>query len=152
MTYKWKLDGLYSVPAQDAGAELERICDQRGGMEAADIVDESRPETAVLHPCFEWDDPTAAEKWREQQARNLCCCLVAVEDTQSASAPVEVRAFVHVGQSYQHISVVVNDEEKYAELEATVLRELRAIVERNRILADRPALKALFSAIDAATA
>ncbi len=151
MTYQWKLPGVYSVPAQDAGAELDRIYLQRGKMDAADIVDESRPENAVLHPCFEWRDSVAAEKWREQQARNICCCLVTVSETADA-APIRARTFVHVKNTYRPMTVVVSDKDAMEELAASVLRELRAITEKNRILQDSPLLRDIFLAIETASA
>lgn len=73
MVFEWKMKGLYPVAAQAAGMELERIYKDHGRCDAADVVDESRPEEAVLHPCFEWRDHVAAEFYRQQQARNLAC-------------------------------------------------------------------------------
>ncbi len=60
-----------NVEAQDAGEELERINEKYGQTTASNVVDESRPEEAVLHEAFEWDDEVAAEKHRETQARSL---------------------------------------------------------------------------------
>jgi len=151
MTYKWKLRGMYSVPAQVAGEELGRIYQERGKMDAADIVDESRPEDAVLHPCFEWRDPVAAEKWREQQARTMCGCLVTVSESASP-APVEVRTFVHVKSTYRPMTVVVNDKDAMEELAVEALREFRAVAEKNQILHDTPLLREIFAAIESATA
>lgn len=59
------------VSAQEAGEELQRIREERGRLTPATVVDESRPEDAVLHPVFEWRDPVAAEQWREHQAATL---------------------------------------------------------------------------------
>jgi len=151
LTYQWKLPGIYDVPAKDAGEELDRIYHQRGKMDAADVVDESRPEDAVLHPCFEWRDSVAAEKWREQQARNLINCVV-VRDEKPDSPPVEVRAFVHVCGTYQPTEVVINDDEKYMEHIRNIIRELKAFREKHDAYADRPELRSIFNAIDAATA
>ena len=67
MIYKWKVAGLMPVDAQTAGEELNRIYTKNGALNPADIVDESRPEDAPLHDCFEWRDDVAAEKYREQQ-------------------------------------------------------------------------------------
>jgi hypothetical protein len=35
------------------------------------VVEDARPPDAALHWAFEWDNPTAAEKYREEQARHL---------------------------------------------------------------------------------
>lgn len=149
LIYQWKLGNLYPVPAQEAGTELARIYQERGRLEAADVVAESRPETAVLHPCFEWEDTVAAEKWREHQARGICQCLVTVEERGDAK-PLEVRAFFHAQGSYHPTPVIIREEDKYNDLYQSALRDLLAIREKFSMLSDREELRAVFSAIDAA--
>lgn len=61
----------FGLPAQVAGEELERIKAQHGLLIPATVVEEARPVEAVLHPAFEWQDPIAAEHWREHQASSL---------------------------------------------------------------------------------
>lgn len=61
----------FGIDAQEAGEELERIKQRDGTIVPEAVVDEARPEEAVLHPAFEWEDPVAAEKYRVIQARQL---------------------------------------------------------------------------------
>lgn len=110
MIYQWKLPGMYDVSAQTAGETLQDIYDRKGELQAADVVEESRPETAPLHPCFEWDDPKAAELWREQQARAMIGLIVTVQETAKPE-PVEARAFVHVVDSYHPTQLVIQKPE-----------------------------------------
>lgn len=124
MVYSWKLPGLYSVDAQSAGEELERIYENKGRLEPKEIVDESRTENAPLHPCFEWNDTVAAEKYRETQAQGIVRSIVVVHENQN-NEPVEVRAFVNVQETYRPIEVVVNSEEQTKELLESALAELR---------------------------
>lgn len=133
MIYRWKLDGLYPMPAQTAGEELDRIYNKRGKMDARDVVDEARPETAVLHPCFEWRDPVAAELWREQQARNLIGCVVTVAET-SGKEPVEVRAYIQASDSYRPTNVVVSHPDMRAEMERNAMRDMEAFKKRYAVL------------------
>lgn len=122
MVYQWKLPGVVPVDAQTAGDELERIYQQRGNIEPSTVVNESRPASAPLHSCFEWDDVVAAEKYRESQAGYIIRSIVTVcEDTLE---PVVTRAFVSVTDGYKPISVVVNTPDEYDTLLATALREL----------------------------
>ncbi len=151
LVFEWKMKGLYPVAAQAAGMELERIYKDYGRCDAADVVDESRPEEAVLHPCFEWRDHVAAEFYRQQQARNLVGCIVTVEEPQK-NERVEVRAFAHVSGTYTPMTVVVRDQDKRAELVEKTLREFRAIRDKANIISDEPRLMGIFQAIDAATA
>lgn len=125
MVYQWKLDGLYPVEAQRAGEEIERIYHKRGQCDAKDVVDESRPESAALHPCFEWNDPVAAELWREQQARGIINCIVTVSETKSGE-PVEVRAFPHVSDTYRPLSVVLESKDMETEMKESAMREFLA--------------------------
>ena len=125
MVYQFKLPGLYPVSAQKAGEELHRIYTDKGQLKPADIVDESRPESAPLHPCFEWDDEVAAEKYREVQAGNLIRSITVVHETPTHE-PVEVRAFVKPLESYTPIEVVVNSEEQMTALLESALAELKA--------------------------
>ena len=147
MIYKWKVAGLMPVDAQTAGEELNRIYTKNGALNPSDIVDESRPEDAPLHDCFEWRDDVAAEKYRELQAQAIVRAIVAVNE--DVSKPESVRAFVHVRNTYEPISVVVNDAEKMQEVLQTALRELAAFRRKYETLSE---LAPVFRAIDELTA
>lgn len=125
MVYSWKIPSLYPIEAQQAGEELSRIHNQRGCLTPKAIVDESRPEDAALHPVFEWDDWKAAENWREQQARQLVCCIVTQQETEKRE-PVEVRAFVHVQDSYQPVQVALTVPDMRAEVLKDTLESAEA--------------------------
>lgn len=140
--YRWKTPELFSVDANDAKAELDRIGGKYGSFKASDIVEESRPEDAVLHGCFEWDDGVAAEKYREQQARYIVKNITVV--SESGNTEESVRAFVHVKQAYRPIQVVLSDKEMKEELLAIALRELEAFARKYRTLKE---LAPVFEAI-----
>ena len=143
MVFRWKLDGLYPVDAQTAGEELERIYQQRGALVPAEVVEESKPADAPLHPCFEWNDEAAAQKYREQQARTLIGCIVEVRPPEEG--PTEVRAFVRAQSSYHPVRVVLDDETKREEMLGAALRELGWF---RRKYANLTALSAVMEAID----
>lgn len=139
--YEWKMSGLFNVDANDAGAELERIYEKHGSIEPAQVVEESRPKKAPLHSCFEWDDATAAEKYREQQARCIIANVMVVGQPESDTF---TRAFVHVEQKYQPLYVVLESADKTAELLQTAMRELRTFEAKYRELSQ---LTPVFQAI-----
>ncbi len=136
MVYEWKIPGLYEVPAQKAGEELTRIYDKRGELEAAGVVEESRPEKAVLHPCFEWRDPVAAELWRQQQARCLIGCIVTVKETKTGGeAPT--RAFVYItNEGYTPIDVALKSEDKTEALKQSAFREMMSFQQKFRTVSE----------------
>lgn len=148
LVYQWKIEGIYPVPAQEAGEEIGRIYGKRGALEAADVVDESRPEDAVLHPCFEWRDPVAAELYQEHQARGIMNCIITVKETKSGDT-TPTRAFVHVLDGYTPVDVVLKTPDKRAELEQSALREMKAFQENFRIISElAPLLTPAFEGID----
>ena len=143
MTYQWKIPTM-PVDADSAGNELERICQKNNGsLLAKDVVEESRPETAVLHKCFEWEDAVAAERFREVQAGNIIRNITVVHSEEGCE-PTEVRAFVSVQKSYQPIQVVLSDRGKAEELLRSALRELSAFQMKYSSLSG---LAAVFDAI-----
>lgn len=100
--YGWA-DGLHhKTNAAAAAVELERIRKERG-LTATAVIEESRPETAPLHNEFEWNDETAANKFRLDQARHLIRDVLVV---RAGEKPVPM--FVHVkndGNSGNYIPV-----------------------------------------------
>lgn len=123
MEFSWKVASLMPVDAQTAGDELSRIYAETGALEPAEIVKQSKPTDAPLHPCFEWDDTKAAEKYRCTQAANIIRCLTVTAETETQDAR-EVRAFVHAERTYRPIELVVNRPEWREEMLRNALSEL----------------------------
>lgn len=79
--------------AQTYGDSLQRLAERYGGrLDAEIVVEASRNPASPLHEWFEWDDSTAAEEYRKEQARALIRAIVICEKNPR----VEVRAFHHV--------------------------------------------------------
>ena len=145
MIYKWKLPGVIPVDAQIAGSELDRICKKNGGLRPADVVDESRPEEAPLHGCFEWDDRLAAEQYRQTQAQFIIRSITTEVKTLSRE-PIEVRAFFRTETTgYQPIEVVMQTQSETEALLSAALGELRAFRRKYETLSQ---LSEVFRAID----
>lgn len=145
MVYKWKIEGVVSADAQTAGEEFDRLYQENGRLLPQDVVDASRESNAPLHNCFEWDDAIAAEKYRCNQAADMIRLIVVHEEEQSVK-PSNVRAFVHIRDSYNPISVVLNSEEQMNELLQSALRELSAFKAKYNSLSK---LRPVFDAIEA---
>jgi hypothetical protein len=109
MIYEWKIK-KYSVDAQVAGEELERIAEKRTLTPEA-VVEESTHKAAPLHNEFEWNNKTAAHEYRKCQAQDLIRNIVTVTIEER---PVEAtRAFVNIiteeDRGYIPIDVVIKD-------------------------------------------
>ena len=127
MDYQWKTGYFSKVKAQAAGEELERIVAEGKPLKAGVIVDESRPDTAVLHNCFDWDDKSAAEKHRQHQARVLVGNLVTVkicESDESEDSVVQIRAYHHVADEYRHVSAIKSRRDYSDELTGQMIRDI----------------------------
>ena len=82
--------------AQKFGERIGMIIEENdGSIIAAQVVDDAKDRTSPLHDFFEWDDKTAAERYRLKQACYLLRSIevvVKMKDGQENS----VRAFHHV--------------------------------------------------------
>lgn len=143
MIYKWKFENLFPVDPQKAGEELNRIYQERGALNPSDIVEESKDENAPLHPCFEWNDTIAANKYREGQAATIVRAIITEPDIATGTTE-EVRAFVHVQATYRPIQIVVDEEAMMQELLESALRELSSFQKKYSTLS---ALNPVFEAI-----
>ena len=100
--YKPTYFGARKVKADVVGQALEQL-DATGSLTAKRVVDAARPEGAPLHPEFEWDDPKAAEAYRENQARSLIRAIEVIVEAQGPEQPREIRpAFIHVPAQVPH--------------------------------------------------
>ena len=68
-SYSWRNIG-YPVKAEDAGTELERIQAKYGEVTPKNLLDESRPVTAVMHNCYEWDDSKSSREVEASAVEN----------------------------------------------------------------------------------
>ena len=145
MVYKWKTGYHNKIPASVAGEVLTKLSEE-GRLTARDLVEESRPETAPLHSAFEWDDTEAAERWREQQGRNLIGAIVIQREEQKDAQPV--RAFFVVeptSSNYESVTVIMRDEDLRKKLFENAKKELAAFRAKYRSLQE---FAKLFGEID----
>lgn len=128
--YEWasKTIGFKPIDANATGNELERIRKAHGELNPVTVLDESRPEDAVLHPCFEWDNEAAAGKWRLRQARKIVQCIGVRYKTEDGGEGEVKRYYVSVkkagSRSYVRIPEALADDE----MRALVLKELQLAI------------------------
>ena len=151
-----------SLPAQSVGEELERIREKHEGVLKAEIVvDESRPQDAVLHEELDLhvSDAERAECWSRHKARNIINVVTIVpppvpDGKDSAKQDEPVRAYVNVvdgsvvepeSRSYMSIQDVLSDPKRRANLVQRALEKLVRVQREFRILKE---LEVLWNAID----
>ena len=74
-TVKW-IGTKYKGDPQKVYEEIQSIGDSYTPREI--LAYARNNENSELHKCFDWDDTTAAEKWRIHTARIICCSLKVV--------------------------------------------------------------------------
>jgi hypothetical protein len=123
----WKAGmGLFKADAQRCAEEILSIGEEAT---AKQIVDKARNTTTELHKCFEWNDATAAEKYRIEQARDLVANLVIVRTQEQVERnEPEIRVFHKpTSQSgYKPIQVIIQNKDEYQELLKRAYAELTA--------------------------
>lgn len=96
--YTYRCAYSIGVPAEVAGHEIERVEQKYGEVTAVNLLDESRPEDAPLHKCYEWDDSVAAEQYRLFQSRKILSA-VHVVILNDDGAKVETRMMANVTEN-----------------------------------------------------
>ena len=148
MVYEWKIKGKYKVSAEDAAMELERIRAKHDGvLNPADVAEESRDESAVLHNEFEWDDAKAADAYRYYQARHIIANVVVVQEPEAdmENPRPPIRAYVSVeNRKFEPIKNVLVVEDKRNALLERAKDEMRWFMVKYETLTE---LAGVFDAI-----
>lgn len=146
------------LTAQVVGETLADIEDRHGVIDPHTVVDESRPDSAPLHPVFEWRDEIAAERWRVEQARRIVRSVEIVAEDRSQ--PTQI-AYVNIQSQGGYVSAAAvrsqpdlfeEAQQAYrSRLEAAAaqlakVEELAPPEQRSRIRKDRRILERLVAA------
>lgn len=151
-TYKWKY-GISGVSAQRAGEYFESLEKRDGEVKPKTIVKEAKSADSLLHPAFEWNDTEAAEKYREQQAKQIIRDIVVVQESVNEN-PIITRAIVNVSVEnspitengkYCLVSTAMSNPETREIVLRRALKELMAFKEKYSEISE---LAGLFSEID----
>ena len=137
---EWKTKGIFKANAEAVAMELESI---EGERTPEEIVNKAKDESTELHKCFEWNDSEAAQKWRLQQARLICCNLIYVEPRKPEVAPVRVLYKAESGSGYQPSKLIVRNQDSYQELLKRALAELHSFKIRYSCIHELDELMAL---------
>jgi len=129
--YAWKLAGLAKgIDINDAVQELERIESLYGSLTPEIVLDASRPNNALFHTLFEWNDDVAAEHYRLQQARTILNNIEIKVISHGQVRQVGVYEVVKqpVGQQYKNIQSFTPDDIDF--IKARTKRELTILKDK----------------------
>ena len=129
--------------------ELDRIrVRHRGLLRPRDVVAAAEPKNSLLHGCFDWDDSSAAHKFRLEQARHLIRVFVQV--SKCGRKNIESRVYVALGSEseggggYRLLTDVLSDKAMREELLQEAYRDMRYFMEKYSALKE---LASVFQAI-----
>lgn len=71
---------------------LASLEDERGRLTPEEVIEAARDPESPGHVYFDWDDSTAAHKWRLTQARNILSVRVVI---QTSNASFKAPRYVH---------------------------------------------------------
>lgn len=133
--YRFITPSLFSgITAREAASELERIKSKYGILKPETVVKESKDEGAVLHGYFNWDDESAAELYRAQQAsdliRNIRVVITEQKSEYCVRAFVNVRSEGNNTRSYVPLPEALADEEAYKDLLSQAKAEMSSFVSK----------------------
>ena len=116
---------------------LQRIQEQHGHLTAEVTVNEARNPDSPLHPHFDWDDATAAEKHRLEQARALIRSvkIQVTTDERKVSTVCYVRD-PDTDHGYVPTLSLKDDTDRAREALMSEVRRAQAAMERARDVAD----------------
>jgi hypothetical protein len=131
--YQWRAGARLRGSAQVAGEAIERIAKKHGGVcPPRALVEEAKRPRHPCHAMFEWDDESAADEWRVEQARRIIRSIRVVRGKGQRPR----QAYVHVkSEGAEHEGYMDADRAMAApDLRALVLQEavdaLHALQER----------------------
>jgi hypothetical protein len=147
--FAWRTPHFYQgIDPDEVARELEDIKEENGLLTPSLVVERARDSMSVLHACFEWNDTTAAEKYRLQQARTLILNVqVIVKHSEPQIFLVQIEN-KEGKKTYEDVELVT--EEAACLVMANALKDLKAWMKRYNELKDRLPLSKVFSAVDEA--
>jgi hypothetical protein len=152
--FEWKSGYRAAVSAEIAGTRLAELAEQNGGdITPPLVVEDARPEGAVLHDAFEWDDTTAGEQWRLEQARALVRNVIVVH-VEEDGRERPCRGYLNVdmpdeGRCYVSTARIVEEPALLEQVREDALRGLESWKARYKSI---NGLEAVYAAIEAALA
>lgn len=132
-TVRWMARG-FKGNARQVYEEIQTLGDS---YTPYDIVELAKDPQTELHKCFEWDDTTAAKKWRIHTAKQICCSLKVVV-TQENKEPVAYRLIQADKEEkvYKPVVFTVRHEDDYARLLRQAKEELAAFKKRYKSIVE----------------
>lgn len=142
---KWSVSGVFKADANKCYEEIQEIGEE---VKPEQVLDKARDSESELHKCFDWDDSSAAEKYRLHQARLVINHLIVVKrDVEEEKEPVQFRVMLKNDTAresgYKQTLVMVRDEDEYKKMLEQAYRELHSFKQKYSCLSELAEILAL---------
>lgn len=124
--------------------ELKRILDRDGVLKPKIVVDEARDESSVLHEMFDWDDSSAAEKYRLNQAMHIITSVTVTYKDKEVDVYYNVQLETVEQSGYYTGEQIMSDKDKYQEVLRMAIVELKYFEKKYEMIKE---LKKVFKEI-----
>ena len=126
----WKAGSTFTADAEKCYSELQEIGDS---YTPDDVLERAKDESSELHKCFDWDDSSAAYKWRKQTARMVCNSIVLTVVETENEPPKQFRLIQHTGdekEGYQPAIKIYTNPDKLAQLRVRMKQDAQHFIDR----------------------
>ena len=142
---KWSTGGIFKAYASKFYEEIKKIGEE---VKPEQVLDKARDDSSELHKCFDWDDSSAAEKYRLHQARLVINHLIVVQhEIEEEKEPIQFRVMLKnssdKGSGYKQTLVMIRDEDEYKKLLDNAYRELHSFKQKYQCLSELAEIIAL---------
>lgn len=143
---KWSINGIFKADANKCYQEIQQIGDE---VKPEQVLAKAKDKQSELHKCFDWNDSSAAEKYRIEQAKSVIRHLIVIQkdDEDEKTEPVQFRVMMKNerthGSGYKQTIVMVRDEDEYKKLLENAYAELRSFKQKYSCLTELAEIIAL---------
>ena len=142
---KWSIKDIFKADANKCYEEIQEIGDE---VRPEQVLDKAKDESSELHKCFDWNDSSAAEKYRLFQAKQVINHLIVVHrDEDEKQEPVQFRVMLKNERTkesgYKQTIIMVQDEDEYKKLLEQAYAELHSFKQKYQCLSELAEIIAL---------
>lgn len=124
--------------AQVIGEELQAMRERGVEVTPESVVEQAADQNSRLHKFFDWNDTTAAESWRKQQARSIVNHLMIVTVVDDSvklvkaefSVTFQPRKDLPITKRYVSVNTVLDSPVLLGDLRQAAIQELRHWAEK----------------------
>lgn len=136
---RWSLNNIFKA---DPTKCYEEICEIGDEVKPEQVVAKAKDEDSELHKCFDWNDTSAAEKYRLFQAKQVINHLIVIKRDveEPEKEPIQFRVMLKNEKSYdsgyKQTIVMVRDEDEYRKMLEQAYAELKAFKKKYACLSE----------------